>query len=335
MMKQENRKSIIKKLAALTLAPMLMGVTATPAMAQKAEWPAKNLRLIVAFPPGGSVDVLARSLAMRLTKQLGKSVIVENVSGGATVPAVQSLLRSEADGHTMLITSDVTLSINPVLLSSAPYSVTRDLMPITVLYTSPNWLLVKSDRSEKSFSDLVKTIAANPGQVSIGVNATWGAAQLGLETWKKASGLDFTVVPYRGGPAAITDLIGGQLTATVDFPGSSIPHVRSAKVRTLGILQDKRSPAMQDVPAILEGGSQGPRVQSFVAIVAKSGTPTDRIQKLNQAIHQAAKEPEYQAMLDSLMSDSVLNSPAQAAAWIQGETLRYGKLVKESGVKLD
>ncbi len=331
----KNRKLMLKNLAILALAPVLIAVTATPVMAQKAEWPSKNLRLIVAFPPGGSVDVLARSLAVRLTNRLGKSVIVENVSGGATVPAVQSLLRSEADGHTMLITSDVTLSINPVLLSSAPYSPAKDLTPITVLYTSPNWLIVKAGRPEKSFSDLVKTIAANPGQVTIGVNATWGAAQLGLETWKKTSGLDFTVVPYRGGPAAITDLIGGQVTATVDFPGSSIQHVRSGKVRTLGILQDKRSPIMQDVPATLEGGSQGPQVQSFVAIVAKSGTPMDRIQKLNRAIHEAAKEPEYQTLLASLMSDAVLSSPSHAAAHIQSETVRYGKLVKESGVKLD
>lgn len=235
----------------------------------------------------------------------------------------------------MLITSDVTLSINPVLMPSAPYSPAKDLSPVTILYTSPNWLIVKADSPEKNFDDLVKKIAANPGKVSIGVNATWGAAQLGLETWKKASGLDFTVVPYRGSPAAITDLIGGQVTATVDFPGSSYPHVSSGKVRPLGILQDKRSPAMKDVPAILEGGSQGPRVQSFVAIVTKSGTPTDRIQKLNQVIRESAKDPEYQALLAKLMSDAVFSSPSEAAAYIKSETVRYGKLVKESGVKLD
>lgn len=330
-----NRKLTLKAMACVALLPVLMAATTTPVAAQTAEWPSKSLRLIVPYPPGGSVDVLARSLAVRLGKRLGKSVVVENISGGATVPAVQSLLRSEADGHTMLITSDVTLSVNPVLLPALPYSPARDMSPITIFYKSANWLIVKSDRPEKSFNDLVKTIAANPGQVTIGVNAVWGAAQLGLETWKKASGLDFTVVPYRGGPAAITDLIGGQVTATVDVPGSSMPHVRSGKVRPLGVLQSKRSPSVKDVPAVLESGGQGPQVLTYVAVVAKAGTPADRIQKLNTAIHESAQEPEYQALLASLASDPVLSTPAEAAAYIQSETVRYGKLVKESGVKLD
>lgn len=156
----------------------------------------------------------------------------------------------------------VALSINPVLRPSAPYSAAKDLSPITIFYKSANWIIVKSERPEKSFSDLVKTIVAHPGQVTIGVNAVWGVQQLGLETWKKASGLDFTVVPCRGGPAAITDLIGGQVTATVDVLGSSIPHVRGGKVRPLGVLQDQRSPSMKNVPAVLEGGGLGPQVQT-------------------------------------------------------------------------
>lgn len=336
-MTSKKRRVTMKKLAAWALVPAwrAAAVVPAPAMAQPPEWPSKNLRLIVPFPPGGSVDVLARSLAIRMGKRLGKSVTVENISGGATVPAVQSLLRAEADGHTMLITSDVTLSVNPVLLPSLPYSPAKDISPITIFYKSANWLIVRADRPEKSFSDLVKTIAANPGQVTIGVNAVWGAGQLGLETWKKASGLDFTVVPYRGGPAAITDLIGGQVTATVDVPGSSIPHVRSGKVRPLGVLQSNRSPSLKDVPAVLESGGQGPQVQTFVAIVAKSGTPADRIQKLNAAIRESAQEPEYQTLLASLVSDLVLSSPAEAAAYIQSETVRYGMLVKESGLKLE
>ena len=333
----KKRRVMMKQASAWALTPAFMAtvVAPAPAVAQQPEWPSKNLRLIVPFPPGGSVDVLARALAVRLVKRLGKSVTVENISGGATVPAVQSLLRSDADGHTMLITSDVTLSVNPVLLPSAPYSVTKDLSPITIFYKTANWIIVRSDRPEKNFSDLVKTIAANPGQVSFGVNAVWGTAQLGLETWKKASGLDFTVVPYRGGPAAITDLMGGMVTATVDVPGSSIPHVRGGKVRPLGVLQEQRSPALKDVPAALEGGALGPMVQTFVAIVAKAGTPTDVIQKLNAVIRESAQEPEYQAQLVSLISDPVLSSPAEAAAYIQSETVRYGKLVKESGVKLE
>lgn len=331
----KNRKLILRKLASLALLPVLMAATAMPAMAQQPDWPSKNLRLIVPFPPGGSVDVLARSLAVRLAKRLGKSVIVENISGGGTVPAVQSLLRSEADGHALLITSDVTLSVNPVLMPAIPYSPAKDLTPVTVLYTTVNWLIVKADRPEKNFSDLAKTIAAHPGQVSIGVNAIGGAGHLGLEAWKKTSHLDFTVVPYRGGPAAITDLIGGQVTATVDVPGSSMPHVRGGKVKPLAVLQDRRSPSLKDVPAATEGGISAPQVTTYVAIVVKSGTPADRVQKLYQAIKESANEPEYQTLLSSLVSDAVLSSPADAAAYIQGETARYGKLVKESGVKLE
>lgn len=333
-MKSQIVEVTMKKLAKWVLVPALM-LAAVPVLAQQSEWPSKNVRLIVPFPPGGLVDVLARALTVPLGKRLGKPVIVENISGGGTVPAVQNLLRSEADGHALLMTSDVTLSINPVLMPSIPYSPAKDLTPVTVLSTTANWLIVRADRPEKNFSDLAKTIAANPGQVSIGVNAIGGAAHLGLETWKMASRLDFTVVPYRGGPAAITDLIGGQVSATIDVPGSSIQHVRGGKVRPLGVLQDRRTPSLKDVPAAAEGGASAPQVKTYLAIVVKSGTPADRVQKLFQAIRESANEAEYQTLLASLINDPVLNSPAEAAAYLQGETIRYGKLVKESGVKLE
>lgn len=300
-----------------------------------AEWPAKPLRLIVPFPAGGSTDVLARGLATRLESEFKKPVIVENISGGATVPAVQGLMRGEADGHTMILSSATTFNLAPLLMSSVPYNPARDLAAVTVLATASNWIMVRSDRPEKSIGDLERTIAANPGTVTIGINGLGGVAHLSLEAWKKAAKLDFTIVPYRGSPQAVTDLMGGQVAATVDVVGSTLQHLRGGKVKTLGLLQNNRSPAMKDVPAAPESGASIPPVLTYLAIAVKAGTSPERIDKLHQAIRKAAGDPEYRKLMAGLVMEPVLNSPAEADAYLRAESIRYGKIVAASGIKYE
>lgn len=320
-----------------TLVKFLLPISAVligaPVAAQPGDWPGKTLRLVVPFPPGGSTDVLARALAQKLGARLSKTVVVENISGGATVPAVQNVLRADSDGSTLLLSSDITFSVNPHMMRAIPYAPAKDFVPVTILGTAPNWLMVRSDRSEKTIADLARTIAAHPGTVTIGVNGIGGAAQLGLESWKKAANLDFTVVPYRGSPPAVADLMGGQITATVDVVGSSLQHVKGGKLKALGLLQDKRDPLIKDLPAGAEGGALAPRITTYFAIAVKAGAPADRLQRLNQAIKESASEADYRKLMADLVIDPVLNSPADAAAYIKSETDRYGALVKQSGMK--
>ncbi|BDB30655.1 hypothetical protein Tamer19_51140 [Cupriavidus sp. TA19] len=300
-----------------------------------AEWPTKSLRLIVPFPAGGSTDVLARGLATRLESQFKKPVIVENISGGATVPAVQSLMRNEADGHTMILSSATTFNLAPLMMSSVPYNPAKDLATVTVLARASNWIMVRSDRPEKSIGDLERTIAAHPGTVTIGINGLGGVAHLSLEAWKKAAKLDFTIVPYRGSPQAVTDLMGGQVVATVDVVGSTLQHLRGGKVKTLGLLQNSRSPAMKDVPAAPESGASIPPVVTYLAIAVKAGTPRERVEKLHQAIKVAAADTEYKKLMADLVMEPVLSSPADADTYLRAESVRYGKIVAASGIKYE
>lgn len=327
-------KKVVKLLGSVFVPVAIM--SAAPVFAQPADWPSKNLRLVVPFPPGGSTDVIARALAVRMEKKLGKSVVVENVTGGATVPAVQNVLRADADGHTLFISSDVTFSVNPHLLPSISYAPLKDFAPVTILGTTANWMIVRSDRPEKTFGDLAKTIAANPGKVTIGVNAIGGAAHLGLEAWKKAEHLDFTVVPYRGGPAAVTDLLGGQVTATVDVTGSSVQYARAGKVRPLAVFQERRSTALKDLPTARESNKTAPEISTYLAIVVKAGTSPDRVQKLNKAIKESVADAEFQTLMRSnLLYDPVVNSPEEASSFLKSELVRYGKLVSQAGIKLE
>ncbi|MGH8856610.1 MAG: Bug family tripartite tricarboxylate transporter substrate binding protein [Polaromonas sp.] len=306
-------------------------LSATCATAQA--WPERPLRLVVPFPPGGSYDIIARTLSQKLEKKLGQPVVVENISGGATVPGVMSALKDKADGYTLLLASDGTLNINPHTIKDLRYNPDIDLTPITILNTVPHWIVARADRKERNLTELKAYIQSNPGKVSISVNAVGGAAHLGLASWKQINGLKFTIVPYRGSPPAMADLIGGQTDAHVDVIGSSMAFVTGGKVKSLATLQ---STAVAQFPKLETQKAESGNallVRANLALVVKTGTPQPIIERLYKEVKGSVEEPDFVARLQSLAYEPVLLPPAQARTFLHAETARYGAIAK--GVNLD
>jgi tripartite-type tricarboxylate transporter receptor subunit TctC len=317
----------------LTTAAALAAATALPARAQPAEWkPSRPIRIIVPFPPGGSTDVLARAFGLRLTARLGPDVIVENRSGGATVPGSLAAAKATPDGHTLLLASDSSFAINPHTIKNMPYDALKDLVPVMILGVVPNWIVVNAGRPEKTFGELVEFIRRNPGKATFSVNAPGGQTHLVLESWKKASGLDFTVVPYQGLPPALIDLLGGRITATADLIAGTFEQVREGKLRALAVLSEKRAGAAPEVPAYAEsGGQKGLGALSTFAFFAPGGTPPDRVARLHRELAAIAEEPEMIARMRPMGIDVLRLSPKESAEFVRRQYDRFGAIVRDTG----
>ncbi|WP_171963299.1 Bug family tripartite tricarboxylate transporter substrate binding protein [Bordetella trematum] len=324
------RRRVMGLAIASCLAPLL-GLN--PALAQ-ADWPTRTMKVVVPYPAGGTADVMGRMVASKLTKAFPQAtVIVENISGGATVPGAMAVLREPADGHTLFMASDNTLNINQWLLKDAPYDADRDFTPVTVLNTYPHWLIVNPQGPYRSFDALVQAIRAHPGKISISVNTVGGAAYLALDNWRRRNGLQFEIVPYRGSPPAVADLIGGHTDAHVDVVGSSIGQARAARVLPVAVLQDR---PLAEFPQAVAQESKDPKalaVRSNLSVVVRAGTPPAVLERMFAALQAGVKDEDFARTLDMLSLDTVLLPPAQAKTFLTQETQRYGALIEQSGLE--
>lgn len=298
------------------------------------QYPSRPIRVVVPYPAGGSADLLGRLVAQKINKAIPNSkVIVENKAGGATVPAAMDVLRDTADGHSLFMASDNTLNINRWLLQDPRYDGDKDFTPVTVLNTYPHWLIVNASGKYKNFDDLVNAIRDNPGKISISVNTVGGSAYLALDNWRRANNFKFEIVPYRGSPPAVADLIGGQTDAHLDVVGSSANQARSGRVLPVVVLQ---SEPLKEFPKVATQSYDDPKaltVRANLSVVVKSGTPKDVVDRLYAAINAGAKETDFVEALESLNYAPVLYTPDQARKFILSETERYRKLVEKSGLE--
>lgn len=325
-----NRRQIIGWTLAASLAPML-GLSTAHA---QADWPRRTLKVVVPYPAGGTADAMGRLVAHKLGKAFPKvSVVVENISGGATVPGALAVMREPADGHTVFLASDNTLNINHWLLKDPRYDGDKDFTPITVLNTYPHWLIVNGQGPYKQLNDLVQAIRAKPGRVSISVNTIGGAAYLALDNWRRENSLNFEIVPYRGSPPAVADLIGGHIDAHVDVVGSSVAHARSGRVLPVAVLQT--SP-LKEFPKAVPQSDLDPKalhVQSNLSVVVRSGTPKPVIDRIYEVLKAGARDEDFTKTMQLLSLDTVLLEPTKAKEFLQQETRRYGALVDKSGLE--
>jgi tripartite-type tricarboxylate transporter receptor subunit TctC len=312
---------------------MAIGAMACGQAVAETTWPAKPFTVVVPYPAGGSADLVGRLVAKKLSDKLGKPAVVENISGGGTIPGAMAVLKERADGHTLFMASDNTLNIMGFLMKAIPYDGDKDFTPVTVVNTYPHWLIVKNGGPHKDFASLVRYIKDHPGQASISVNTVGGAAYLALSKWRQENKLNFEIVPYRGSPPAVTDLIGGHTDAHVDVVGSSISYARSAKVKPVAVLQ---TAALPEFPAAATQSYDDPKaltVRSNLSVVVRSGTPDAIINKLYAAINEGVREQDFVKALDTLSYTAVLTSPADTRKFLLDETVRYGKLVEASGLE--
>jgi tripartite-type tricarboxylate transporter receptor subunit TctC len=258
-------------------------------------------------------------------------VVVENITGGGSIVGTQAVSRSAPDGTSLLMTGNGTLSVAKHVNPSLPLDPERDVKAVTAVNTLPHWIVIRSDRPEKTFEQFVETIRRNPGKINISVNAVAGTAHLALASWAKAKGLDITIVPYRGSSAAMVDLLGGITSAHVDVVGSSLQFVKAGKARALTLLQQNRIPEIPDVPA----ASQGLQIDSWHVLATSSGTPDATIDRIYRSVAAIAAEPDFQTYIRGLGYEVWTPPPAETQDTIARESRKYKELVKSTGIQVN
>jgi tripartite-type tricarboxylate transporter receptor subunit TctC len=307
---------------------------AQPAWAQ--EFPARPIRMLVAFAPGGNTDILARAVGVRMTENWGKPVVVDNRPGGAGVLAAEIVARAAPDGHTVFVASTGELSINPSLFKKLPYDVQRDYAPVSLGTVSPLLIVVHASYPPKTLKELLDAARAKPGALSYASVGVGTPQHLSGELFKMATGTQIVHVPYKGGAPATTALLGGQ---EVQFGfvgmGPIIPHVKSGRVRALAISTAKRSSAVPEVPTLQEQGVAGFDTSIWFAFVVPAKTPKGVVDKLNAEIGRILRGTDARDYLIGTGVEVTPGSPGELARFMKSETDKYRKIIEVSGTRLD
>ncbi len=304
-----------------------------PAAALAADWlPSKTVRIVVPIV-GGTNDVVARLVAPELQKALGQAVIVENKGGAGGTIGANEVAKAAPDGHTLLVGFNGPIAINTTLFAKMPYDPVKDLSPITLAVTSPQFLVVHPSvpvRTVAEFVALAKTRKMSYASVSTG-----SASHLTMEMLKSAAQIDVTHVPYKGSAPAVNDLIGGQVDAAFLVPGNIMQFVKVGKARLIASTGQKRFASTPDVPTMIEQGYPNFVALSWIGFLAPAGTPKPIIDRYNKEIVRILRLPEVTAALQGMEFDVVAGSPEQFAQWIHSEIPRWGKVIKETGIKVE
>jgi tripartite-type tricarboxylate transporter receptor subunit TctC len=325
----------MKKLFA-TLAAAAAGLAlAAVAQAQTPAWPSKPVTLLVPFPPGGSTDLIARTLGPKLQDKLGGIFIVDNKAGATGTVGAGYVKRAAPDGYTIFVSSLGPFVIAPHLIKSVPYDALKDFDPITIAVQAPNVLVVPAASPHKTLADVIAHHKANPGKMSFASSGNGSSDHLTAELFWQETKTSGTHVPYKGGGPAIQDLIGGQVDASFVNINTALPQIRAGKLRTLAITSAKRSPLLPDVPTMEEGGVKGVNVYSWQAFAAPKGLPADIKGKLHDAIVTALNDPTIKPKLLELGFEIVGNTPEQFAAFQASEFARWKKVIEVGKITAD
>ena len=317
--------------SAVVLGASLLG--GTSAMAQA--YPTKPVTIIVPFAAGGTTDILARIIGQALTAELGQSVVVDNRAGAGGNIGGQAAAKATPDGHTLFMGTVGTHAINASLYKKMPFDPVKDFAPLTRVANVPNLLVANPAQPYKSVKDLIAYAKANPGKVNFGSSGNGSSIHLSGELFKSLAKVDMQHVPYKGSAPAVTDLLGNQIGIMFDNMPSAIQHVRSGKLVPLAVTTAKRSPELPNVPTIAEAGVPGYEATSWFGMFAPAGTPAPVLAKLNAAIVKVLAQPDVKKKINEQGAEVYSETPEQFAAFIQAESVKWGKVVKESGASLD
>ena len=319
-------------LAAASLAALAGLAGTAPALAQGAgAYPAKPIRIVVPYPPGGFNDTLARTVSVKLQAAWGQPVVVENRPGGATVIGLDHVAKAAADGYTLGIVP-FSFAVNPFIFAKLPYDSQKDFAPITLAATTANLLVVHPSLPVQSVKELIAMAKAKPGTLSYASTGIGSSNHLSMEKFKQMAGVDITHVPYKGSGPAVTDLIGGQVQVMFDNVSNVLPHIRSGKLRVLAVTTPARSPLLADVPTVAEAGVPGYEVSVWFGLAAPAGTPKAVVDKLNAEIANALKQADVKAQFAALGVEAVGSGVEPFAAHIAAQRAMWAKVVRDAGV---
>jgi tripartite-type tricarboxylate transporter receptor subunit TctC len=301
------------------------GLAATP-------YPTRTIRIIVPYAPGGNSDVIARAFAAALSQSFGQSVVVENRPGASAIIGSDLVAAAPPDGYTLLMISSGNLTTNPTLFAKLPYDTIRDFTPITnVAYTS--YLLdVHPSLPVKSVEELIRLAKSEPGAINAAIPGVGTGGHLALELFMSMSGTKFTEVPYQGAAPALTDTIAGRAQVMMDALSTSIQNVRAGNVRALAQSGATRSPLLPDVPTITEAGLPGYEFVVYNALLGPAGLPRSIVDKLQAEFATVSQRPDMQEKFAQLGLTMTISTPEQLSAFIDNETAKWGKIIRDAGI---
>jgi len=318
--------------AALALAAALAAGRADAQTSPAQSWPTKSIRIVVPYPPGGLSDVFARLIGDKLARRLGQSIVIDNRPGGNTIIGTQATAQSAPDGYTLLLTNGA-LSINQSLVANLPYDLDKDLAPVVWLGESYGVLVVNDKVPAKTLPELVKLAKERPGKLAVGVPGAGTNYRIAVEQLRDITGVDLTLVPYKGSAPAISDVVGGQIEIEVDSIVPLSPQIRDGRIRALAVLAATRTPDLPDVPTTAEVGLPDVVIYGYNAILAPGGTPRPIIDKVNAAVNDVLAQPDIIARGRTLGLRIGGGSPEVLKQTIDKVTEIYARVIKSANIK--
>jgi tripartite-type tricarboxylate transporter receptor subunit TctC len=320
-------------LGQVTAAAAAVMAQAHVARAQPAGFPAKPVRILVGFAPGGGNDVTARILAQHLSGGTLGTVLVDNRTGASGLIAADMLAKSPPDGTTLMVASQTIVAVAPVLFKSVPFDAQRDVTGVSMLGASPMVLVVTPSYEARSLSQLIDMAKAKPGAVNFGSGGVGTTPHMAAERFQLAAGIRMTHVSYRGEAPAIADVIGGQLPLVVANVSVATPQVKSGALRALAVTSAQRAPSLPDVPTLAEQGVNGAETETWFALIAPKATPRDILQRLNAEVRRALGVAELQRRFAELSLSVNPSTPEELDATIKSEVARWNEVIREAGIK--
>jgi tripartite-type tricarboxylate transporter receptor subunit TctC len=322
---------------AIAAASLVAGATllAPAGVLAQASYPSRPIRLIVPFPAGGGTDLIAREVANKVATSNGWSIVIDNKPGSGGNLGVDAAAKAAPDGYTLVLGQTSNLAINPTLYAKLPYNPEKDLTPVGLVASAPLVLVVAADSPYKTLADVVAAAKARPETLNYASSGSGTVAHLATELFQKTANVRFTHVPYKGAAQGSTDLIGGQIQMYMSSVPTLIGHIKSGKMRPIVVTSRKRTTDLPDAPTVDESGYKGFEAATWFGIAGPAGLPKDVVARLNAAFNKALQDPEVKRKLASQGAEVKGSTPEEFGAYIREETVRWGKVVKDSGAKVD
>jgi len=315
------------------LATLLLTALTTVALAQSSPYPNKTIRMLVGFPPGGISDVLARAVSAKLSQTLGQQVVVDNRPGAGTTIAAEILAKAAPDGYTLDFVDATTQAINASLYAKLPYDTLKDFTYIGLVASTPLMLVINPSLSARSVQELIAL--AKTSQLNYASSGNGTTMHLAGETFKSMAGLDVVHVPYKGGAPAVVAVLSGDVAYTFSTMSATLPHVKSGKLRALGVTTSTRIGTAPEIPTVGESGLPAFEIVLYSGVIGPAGMPKEIVDRLNTELSRVVNLPDMKEMLTNSGAVPVTMSPEQFATHMRAEVVKLGKAVKESGAKAD
>ena len=318
--------------------PFLMAavLVSSPLIANaQSDYPNKPIRLIVAFPAGGSTDIVGRIVAQKLSERLGQAIVVENRGGAGGTIGTDAAAKAAPDGYTLTLGTTSTMAVAPGAYSRLGYDSVKSFSPISLVAVTPYLLVVNPDLPAKNLAELITLAKSQPGKLNFASAGNGSTTQLAMEMLNDVTGMKMTHVPYKGNAEADLAILSNQVQVLFGSMPALLQHAKQNKLRALAVGTAKRSPALPEVPTVAELGYPGFEAALWLGVLAPAGTPKPIIDRLNKELVAIAATPDFKAAMDKNGADATSNSPEQFASLIQNEVSKYGAITKKLGIKLD